>query len=74
MMKIGLLVTGTLLAGGLMAQENVRVDSHVAVKMRDGVTLYADVYRPAREGKFPVIVIRTPYGVQREGVHSGTPW
>ncbi len=69
-MKIGLLVTGALLAGGLMAQEKVRVDSHVAVKMRDGVTLYADIYRPAREGKFPVIVVRTPYGVQREGVHT----
>ena len=27
-----------------MAQEKVRVDSHVAVKMRDGVTLYADIY------------------------------
>ena len=54
-----------------MAQEKVRVDSHVAVKMRDGVTLYADIYRPAREGKFPVIVIRTPYGVQREGVVFG---
>ncbi len=51
-------------------QERVRVDSHVAVKMRDGVSLYADIYRPAREGKFPVIVIRTPYGVQRDGVHA----
>ena len=53
-----------------MAQEKVRVDSHVAVKMRDGVVLYADIYRPAREGKFPVIVIRTPYGTQRDGVHA----
>ena len=53
-----------------MAQEKVRVDSHVAVKMRDGVTLYADIYRPVREGKYPVLVTRTPYGVQREGVHA----
>ncbi|MDG6926779.1 MAG: hypothetical protein JRN09_09540, partial [Nitrososphaerota archaeon] len=29
--------------------------------MRDGVTLYADVYRPNAEGKFPVILMRTPY-------------
>ena len=29
--------------------------------MRDGVILYADIYRPAGEGTFPVIVSRTPY-------------
>jgi putative CocE/NonD family hydrolase len=29
--------------------------------MRDGVTLYADVYRPAEEGPFPVILMRLPY-------------
>jgi uncharacterized protein len=30
--------------------------------MRDGVVLRADVLRPAGEGKFPVLVYRTPYG------------
>ena len=34
----------------------------VPVKMRDGVILRADVLYPAREGKFPVLVYRTPYG------------
>ena len=40
--------------------------------MRDGVTVFADVYRPSAEGKYPTIVIRTPYGVQREnsGIHD----
>jgi len=38
--------------------------------MRDGVKLYADIYRPRREGKFPVLVVRTPYGVQRDGMHE----
>ena len=33
----------------------------VAVKMRDGVTLRADVYRPAQEGRYPVLLERTPY-------------
>lgn len=70
MMKSTVIVAGLALAGGLVAQEKVRVESHVAVKMRDGVTLYADIYRPAREGKFPVMITRTPYGVQREGVHA----
>jgi uncharacterized protein len=33
----------------------------VRVKMRDGVMLAADVYRPQSDGKFPVILTRTPY-------------
>ena len=47
--------------------ESIVVESNLAVPMRDGVRLYADVYRPAREGKFPVLVTRTPYGKQRDG-------
>ena len=50
--------------------EVIRIDSRVAVPMRDGVKLYADIYRPRREGKFPVLVVRTPYGVQRDGMHE----
>jgi putative CocE/NonD family hydrolase len=41
------------------------VDNLVAVPMRDGVKLYADVYRPATPGKYPVIVSRTPYSTER---------
>jgi putative CocE/NonD family hydrolase len=45
----------------------------VAVAMRDGVVLRADVYRPERPGRFPVLVFRTPYGKQfaakGDGVH-----
>lgn len=48
----------------------IRIDSRLAVPMRDGINLYADVYRPRQEGKFPVLVVRTPYGVQRDGVHE----
>ncbi len=33
----------------------------VRVKMRDGVMLATDIYRPQTEGKFPVILTRTPY-------------
>jgi putative CocE/NonD family hydrolase len=39
----------------------VVIQRGVAVKMRDGVTLRADVYRPKADGKFPVILTRTPY-------------
>jgi predicted acyl esterase len=31
------------------------------MKTRDGVTLYADIYRPSSPGKASVILMRTPY-------------
>jgi len=43
------------------AQNEVTVERDVPVKMRDGVVLHADVYRPKTEGKFPVLLQRTPY-------------
>jgi putative CocE/NonD family hydrolase len=39
----------------------VTVHSGVAVAMRDGVKLTADIYQPEAEGKFPVLLERTPY-------------
>ncbi len=39
----------------------VIVQNGVAMKTRDGVTLNADIYRPKADGKFPVIMMRTPY-------------
>jgi len=39
----------------------VEVETGVRVPMQDGVKLVADVYRPQAEGKFPVILQRTPY-------------
>jgi putative CocE/NonD family hydrolase len=42
----------------------VTIEHHVAMKTRDGVALYADIYRPAGEGNFPVLLQRTPYNRQ----------
>jgi len=39
----------------------VTVDRNVLVPMRDGVSLATDVYRPKAAGRFPVILVRTPY-------------
>src|ERR1017187_9627365 len=39
----------------------VTIERGVPVKMRDGVTLRADICRPKAEGKFPVLLTRTPY-------------
>jgi hypothetical protein len=40
---------------------NVAVERGVAMKTRDGVTLRADIYRPAADGNYPVLLTRTPY-------------
>jgi putative CocE/NonD family hydrolase len=37
-------------------------ETNVAVTMRDGVVLRADVLHPKSAGPFPVLVYRTPYG------------
>jgi putative CocE/NonD family hydrolase len=49
---------------------NVTVEHSVPAKMRDGVTLRADIYRPKGDGKFPVILERTPYD-KRGGTDFG---
>ncbi len=38
------------------------VMKNVAVPMRDGLVLRADVWLPKAEGRFPTLVYRTPYG------------
>jgi len=43
------------------ASPAIVVERGVAMKTRDGVTLRADIYRAAGEGKFPVLLERTPY-------------
>ena len=40
---------------------NVKVERGVPAKMRDGVSLKADIYRPDADGTFPVLLQRTPY-------------
>lgn len=49
----------------LPPRNDILVENRVAIPMRDGVTLYADVYRPAGDGTHPVIVSRTPYSTER---------
>ncbi|MGE5646397.1 MAG: CocE/NonD family hydrolase [Acidobacteriota bacterium] len=40
---------------------DVTIDFNRRVKMRDGVELSADIYRPEPAGRYPVILSRTPY-------------
>jgi len=52
------------------ATHDIRIERHKVVKMSDGITLYADVYLPSEQGRYPTIVSSTPYGVQRDGAHE----
>jgi uncharacterized protein len=47
----------------LSAAENyeVTIERGVKATMRDGVILRADIYRPKTDGKFAVLLMRTPY-------------
>jgi len=51
----------------------VKIEKDVAAPMRDGVKLFANIYRPDADGKFPVILIRTPYNKQRYCAYSSFP-
>lgn len=49
-------------AASLFAQPyQVKVERNIGIKMRDGVTLNGDLFRPAPEGKYPLLLQRTPY-------------
>jgi len=61
-----------LMASAVHAADSYAVvtDRDVAVSLRDGVKLRADIYRPDAQGKFPVLLQRTPYDKNR-GVEFG---
>jgi uncharacterized protein len=48
----------------------VTLESDVQVKMRDGAILRADIYRPKGDGRFPVLLQRTPYNKSNPGRFS----
>ena len=42
-------------------EHEIVVDKDVPIQVRDGTTLYADIYRPNSPGKFPVLLAHSPY-------------
>jgi putative CocE/NonD family hydrolase len=61
-----MLSAGSSVTAQQQTNDSVVVERDVMVKMRDGTKLATDIYRPARngkavEGRFPVILQRTPY-------------
>ena len=57
-----------LAASASLAADSYQVvlERDVKVTMRDGIVLRADVYRPQADGKFPVLLVRTPYDRRKE--------
>ena len=54
---------GVLCAGAVSAAPHaISTILDVAVPMRDGVRLSANVFRPEAPGRYPTILVRTPYG------------
>jgi putative CocE/NonD family hydrolase len=47
-------------------QYKIKWEYNVRIPMRDGVQLSANITRPDAQGRFPVIVDRTPYGKNRK--------
>ena len=41
---------------------SLAIERDLAVPMRDGVRLFANLFRPTTDGKYPVIISVTPYG------------
>jgi uncharacterized protein len=50
----------------------VRIETDVATKTRDGISLVSDVYRPDAEGRYPTLVQRTPYDRKGETMEAMT--
>ncbi len=69
-MLAGILMAMTAAQGIAAEHYEVKLQRGIAVKMRDGVTLRADIYRPQAEGRFPVLLQRTPYN-KASGVEYG---
>jgi putative CocE/NonD family hydrolase len=42
--------------------DRISIDKNVKIRMRDGVNLFSDIYKPDAAGKYPVILYRMPYG------------
>ncbi len=54
----------------LTQDQQVIIESGVKAKMRDGVTLVSDIFRPKAPGKYPVLLERSPYN--RRDPETGT--
>lgn len=69
-----ILASPVLLSPEILASEaafEVEVRTDVMISMRDGVELSANLFLPKTQGKFPVILVRSPYGKGNEKQGDG---
>jgi len=43
-------------------KDGMRIDWDVGIELRDGITVRADIFRPKKPGRYPVIMTYGPYG------------
>jgi predicted acyl esterase len=51
-------------------QSGIKVEKSIKVKMRDGIKLNVNIYRPEAAGKYPVIFSMTPYGIDNHNLYN----
>lgn len=69
-MVAGAIDVGAQGSPAVRAGEGVIVEKNVEARMRDGVVLRADVYRPATPRRLPALLHRTPYSKNPESANS----
>src|ERR1700679_452190 len=58
---VTVLVLLTSIYGRAQQPYAITIERNTSLRMRDGVVLHADIYRPAGPEKFPILLERTPY-------------
>ena len=65
-------------APGVRVEDGMRIERDVMIKMRDGVGIPVDIYRPEGGANLPVIIApgpgKEPGERERRGVAPGTGW
>lgn len=54
----------------MLKHESLNLETNIPVKMRDGVILYANVFRPAERNRYPAILVRLPYVKDSDFLYS----
>jgi uncharacterized protein len=59
-----------------MTFAGVRLERDQPARMTDGAILRADIYRPSEDGRYPVLLLRTPYNKRfaQTGVYQHPTW
>jgi putative CocE/NonD family hydrolase len=72
-MRDGLLGLGLVVTASASLQAQPKILFAVETPMRDGVELVSDIWMPAGSGRFPTILVRTPYERTMELIPDNRP-